>query len=87
MHVFDDNDWTIANAINGFWTNFAATGNPNTGPAAVTLQWPEYSPLTDLNMQLQVPLNITQHLLQSKCNMWDAVTNALDASVEASRGA
>jgi carboxylesterase type B len=69
--------------MTGYWSNFAATGNPNKGPATPTLTWPQYDPVSDLNMQLQVPLNVTQHLMQNLCNMWDSVQNTLSQSVRA----
>jgi para-nitrobenzyl esterase len=40
---------TLARQIMGYWTRFAATGNPN-GPGAV--QWPAYDPATDAMLQL-----------------------------------
>jgi len=40
---------TLAGQIMGYWTRFAATGNPN-GAGAV--QWPAYNPATDAMLQL-----------------------------------
>jgi para-nitrobenzyl esterase len=48
---------TLANDIMGYWTRFAATGDPN-GPGAVA--WPQYDPLTDSMLQIddtQVTIN------------------------------
>jgi len=73
LHDFDANDVAMSDAITAYWTNFAATANPNQGPATVGVQWPGYDPVGDLNIQLQVPVNVTQHLLQRLCDMWDGV--------------
>lgn len=48
---------TLANDIMGYWTRFAATGDPN-GPGAVA--WPQYDPSTDSMLQIddtQVTIN------------------------------
>lgn len=66
--------------MSGFWTNFATTHNPNSGPTPVPLQWPAYDETSDLNAQLQVPLNVTQYLLQPLCDMWDGIVNVLSAT-------
>jgi para-nitrobenzyl esterase len=79
LHDFDANDVTISDAITAYWTNFAATANPNQGPASVGVQWPGYDPVGDLNIQLQVPVNVTQHLLQRLCDMWDGVEADLNS--------
>jgi para-nitrobenzyl esterase len=42
-------DLTFSQAMMGYWTRFAATGNPN-GAGAVT--WPPYDPTTDSMLQL-----------------------------------
>ncbi|MGC1650233.1 MAG: carboxylesterase family protein [Candidatus Sulfotelmatobacter sp.] len=42
-------DLTFSQSMMGYWTRFAATGNPN-GAGAVT--WPQYDPATDSMLQL-----------------------------------
>lgn len=77
LHTFDAADWTVSDAMSGYWTNFAMTHNPNTGPTPVGVQWPQYDETSDYNAQLQVPLNVTQYLLQPLCDMWDGIANVL----------
>jgi len=77
---FSANDWAMADGISAFWGNFASTRNPNSGPLPVNLMWPKYSPASDINMQLQVPLNTTQHLQQKLCDMWDGVAQVLNGA-------
>jgi para-nitrobenzyl esterase len=50
-------DLTFSQALMGYWTRFAATGNPN-GAGAVA--WPEYDPNTDSMLELDdtfAPIN------------------------------
>jgi para-nitrobenzyl esterase len=50
-------DLTFSQSLMGYWTRFAATGNPN-GAGAVA--WPPYDPLTDSMLQLDdtfAPIN------------------------------
>ena len=77
MHTFNADDWQISDAITSYWTNLAATGNPNTGPSTVPVQWPLYNQGSDQNLQLQMPINVTTHLSKTVCDMWDSVANAL----------
>jgi len=46
---WEEADRTLADAVISYWTNFAATGNPN-GPHLPP--WPAYNPSTDLSMEL-----------------------------------
>ena len=50
-------EMTLANDIMGYWTRFAATGDPNGGGAVV---WPQYDPQTDSMLQIddsQIAIN------------------------------
>jgi para-nitrobenzyl esterase len=46
---WEDTDRKLASLMISYWTNFAATGNPN-GPGLPA--WPAYNPKTDLTMEL-----------------------------------
>jgi carboxylesterase type B len=80
VHMFDSNDWNLTATVQGFWTNFAATGNPNTGPTTPAMQWPAFATDTELNLQLDVPLRTNEFLLSGLCDMWDQVANSLNGA-------
>ena len=46
---WEETDRNLARRLISYWTNFAATGNPN-GPGLP--DWPAYDPKTDLSMEL-----------------------------------
>lgn len=77
LHDFNANDWVLSDAMSSFWSNFAYTRNPNVGPSNVSIVWPAYDRVSDMNMQFQVPLNVTHGLLNSMCNMWDVIYSGL----------
>lgn len=52
VHHFDANDWKMSDAMSSFWTNMAATGDPNKGPQSVPLTWPLYANATNENIQV-----------------------------------
>jgi carboxylesterase type B len=45
----DEDDPTLARIMTGYWTRFAASGDPN-GPGAP--EWPRYEPSSDLALEL-----------------------------------
>ena len=45
----EDVDYQLSATMGGYWTRFAATGDPNGGGAP---QWPRYDPASDLHLQL-----------------------------------
>ena len=45
----DAEDWKLAGIMSGYWTQFAATGNPNRPGLP---EWPIYNPNTDLCLEL-----------------------------------
>jgi para-nitrobenzyl esterase len=61
----------------GYWTRFAATGDPN-GPAdAGAPMWPAYTAMTDQYMQLVDPAPAAMaHLAQAHCDFWASFTPA-----------
>ena len=57
-----------------YWTNFAHTGNPNTGSSSVNTTWPAYSPKSPSIMDFKTP--ISENLVQFRkdfCDLWDSV--------------
>lgn len=56
-----------------YWTNFAYTSNPNEGPHAVKLQWPQYNNSSKL-MNFKTPTNeIIENYLVQYCDFWDKI--------------
>eukprot|EP01114_Cavostelium_apophysatum_P018906 TRINITY_DN5943_c0_g1_i1.p1 TRINITY_DN5943_c0_g1~~TRINITY_DN5943_c0_g1_i1.p1 ORF type:complete len:531 (-),score=98.59 TRINITY_DN5943_c0_g1_i1:27-1619(-) len=55
-----------------YWTNFAKTGNPNSGNA-VQVQWPQYSSSTRQNILLATPISQEENYNFEYCNFWDGL--------------
>ncbi len=64
-------DVALQEAILGYWTRFAATGNPN-GSGAVP--WPAYTPDTDPYLELGTPVSAGAGLRPAKCDFWDSLS-------------
>jgi para-nitrobenzyl esterase len=73
IHDFNADDTTISNAMQCFWSNLAAAGNPNTGPCQVPIEWPAYSSATDLNINFNLPLSTGSGLDGGVLDFWDGV--------------
>jgi len=67
----DPRDRDLAAAMMGYWTRFAATGDPN-GDAAVA--WPRYETATDQHLVLDVPVAVGAHLRQEQCDVRDQLS-------------
>lgn len=80
LHDFNSDEWQLADTFSAYWGNYAYTGNPNQGPLQPSTVWPLYTAAGDANVQIEVPMNTTQHLLSSYCNMWDSVSASLNAA-------
>ena len=63
-------DLPLSAAMMGYWTRFAATGDPNGGGAPA---WPLYAPAGDQNIVLDVPVSQGSGLKQAKCDFWDGI--------------
>jgi para-nitrobenzyl esterase len=61
----------LAAAMVRYWTQFAATGDPNSG---ATPEWPAYTPETDIYQSLEPPTPHTEtgFAADHKCAFWDA---------------
>jgi len=69
-----DHDLTLQAAMLGYWTHFAATGNPN-GSGAVS--WPRYDPAFDPFLELGTPVVAGHGVRTDKCDFWDRVASGL----------
>jgi acetylcholinesterase/cholinesterase len=61
--------------MSNYWGNFANTGNPNTGPNPVGVQWPQYNSAGGFqNIILETPQISTESLeYNSICQFWNTV--------------
>ncbi len=60
-------DAALADAIQGYWTRLARTGDPN-GPGAVP--WPLHTAATDERLQLDVPITVVRGFRRAECDYW-----------------
>lgn len=61
---------STAEAIQGYWTRFAKTGDPN-GEGAVT--WAPYARATDTHLVLAANVHEVAHYKDAVCDFWDAI--------------
>jgi para-nitrobenzyl esterase len=62
----------LADAMTGYWTQFARAGDPNGAGAP---QWPPYTVASDLFMSLKPPVPVVEggFAADHKCAFWDAL--------------
>jgi para-nitrobenzyl esterase len=70
MGKLEQADYELSDAIMGYWTRFAATGNPNGGGAPA---WPEYDPATDEHLELGDTIKTGTGLYKQACDLADKV--------------
>jgi len=61
-------DIELSDEIQGYWTRFAATGDPN-GDGAVT--WPEWDPETQEHLRLDSVIDSVSGWHRNQCDFWD----------------
>jgi para-nitrobenzyl esterase len=61
---------SLSNAMVGYWTRFAATGNPN-GADATT--WPHFNSDTDPYLQLDDTITSNSGIRTAFCDFWDGL--------------
>jgi para-nitrobenzyl esterase len=61
------------NQMQGYWTQFAATGNPNAASDAGAPMWPSYTTATDQYLQLVDPTPMAiSNFRKPQCDFWDS---------------
>jgi para-nitrobenzyl esterase len=65
----------LADAVNRYWTNFAATGDPN---GAGLPAWPAYEPATRAHVELDTPIRTGAMLKERECAVIDPVRAIYD---------
>jgi para-nitrobenzyl esterase len=63
-------DYDLSEAIMGYWTRFAATGDPNGDGAPV---WPQYDETTDQHLQLGDEIGVSGGLYTEACDLADGI--------------
>ena len=60
-------DRMLGLAIQGYWTRFARTGDPN-GDAA--LSWPRYDDASDQRINFDAAISVVSGFRRSECEFW-----------------
>lgn len=55
-------------AMRGYWSSFAASGDPGG-----ELAWPEWSEATDPYLHFATPSDVETGYLDAKCDFWDTL--------------
>ena len=61
-------DDTLSDAMAGYWTQFAATGNPNRNGLP---EWPAYAATTDQHLELGSEVKVGSGLVHEACDVVD----------------
>ena len=69
----EDMDLMLGLAMQGYWTRFARSGDPN-GDGAV--QWPLYADATDQRLDLDAEISVTAAFRRPECEFWWDVYDA-----------
>ncbi len=70
MGTLEQADYDLSDAMMGYWTRFAATGDPNGGGAA---EWPAYQAATDQHLELGDTIKTGAGLYKQACDLADKV--------------
>jgi para-nitrobenzyl esterase len=63
-------DTNVSKAYAGYWTRFAANGDPNGG---TDLMWPASDPVTDPVLVIDDPLSTATNVGGARCDYWDTI--------------
>ncbi|HLK37971.1 MAG TPA: carboxylesterase family protein [Polyangiaceae bacterium] len=67
----DSANQPLVDAIEGYWTRFARTGDPNGGSDPM---WPVYTTAADQSLKLDTSISVTTAVDKANCDFWDTVT-------------
>jgi para-nitrobenzyl esterase len=73
----------VAGAFAGYWTNLAATGDPN---GAGLPAWPRYDARTDPYLHLGTPVEARAGYRGDRCDLWDRLRGEATASLSQASG-
>jgi para-nitrobenzyl esterase len=60
----------LVDEIQGYWTRFAAAGDPNGDGAP---EWPGYTPADEMYLELNIPTATGFNLKGEKCALWESI--------------
>ena len=63
-------DQPLVEEMQGYWTRFAAAGDPNGGEA---LEWPGFDMVTKSYMELDIPSSVKEDLRPDQCELWESI--------------
>lgn len=66
-------DATLSDTMQGYWTRFAKSGDPNGGSA---LAWPAFDDTSDKSLDLDVPPSVLTGYRRKECDMWATIYDA-----------
>jgi para-nitrobenzyl esterase len=70
LGTIEQTDLDLSAALGGYWTRFAATGDPNGGGSPV---WPEYDAASDQHLELGDSIEVGSGLYKTTCDLADKV--------------
>jgi para-nitrobenzyl esterase len=70
MGGLNEEEQALSRAMMGYWTRFAATGNPDGGEAPA---WAPYAEGSDNHQQLDLTISAGNGLKRANCNFWDGL--------------
>jgi para-nitrobenzyl esterase len=62
----------LSQAMQGYWTRFATTGDPNGGAPAGAAAWPGYAPASDSHLTLDLTIAAGAGLRKATCDWMDS---------------
>jgi para-nitrobenzyl esterase len=60
----------LVDAVEGYWTQFARTGDPNAGSNPM---WPAYTTAADQNLNLDTSITVGSGLEKDNCDFWESI--------------
>jgi len=63
----------LSQQMGAYWINFAYTGNPNTGPLSVDVQWPTFNGQQLAELLLDTTITVEYAHNATICDFWDSV--------------
>ncbi len=69
LGALEQTDFDLSDVIMGYWTRFAATGDPNGGTTYPV--WPRYEGLSDRHLELGDSIRVGEGLYQEACDLAD----------------
>jgi para-nitrobenzyl esterase len=67
-----EDELPLSQAMQGYWTRFAAAADPNAGAPAGAVAWPRYAAAADQDLNLDLTITVDAHLRKDTCDWMDA---------------